>query len=361
MQSEHYWTWLSCIPEVTPKLYYQILRKYGSPERFFGEMERGASAPAFLPDKAQGAVRAALSLQRVGEAVREMEARGIRAVSRLDAEYPAMLNVLEYPPPVLFVRGSLAGLSKTIGIVGTRRCTRRGAEAARRIAAEMGEAGYTIVSGLARGIDAAAHQGAVDAGAPTVAVLGCGADVIYPPENASLYHTAIKNGAVVSELPPGTQPVAGNFPVRNRIIAALSRGLLVVESALAGGTAISASMAMGLGRDIFAMPGAPYLESAALPNKLIQKGAVPVTCARDILESWGEAGKAPAAAALADASALQLDFLQQQIYALLRQADQSAEMLSEQTAASPGEISVALTMMELSGIIKRVPGGKYGA
>jgi len=163
---------------------------------------------------------------------------------------------------------------------------------------------------------------------------------------------------VISELPPGTQPLAANFPVRNRIIAALSRGLLVVESALQGGTAISASMAMGLNRDIFAMPGPPYNENAALPNLLIRKGAVPVTCARDILEYWGEAQ--PAAQAEQTGAPLQLDFLQQQVYTLLKQTDQSAEMLSEQTNASPGDMSVALTMMELSGLIKRVPGGKYG-
>ncbi len=360
MQPNAYWVWLSSIPEITPKLYYQLLREYGSPKRFFAALEGGGETPGFLPEKARAALCAAASERRVAEVVHDMESRGIRAVSRLDAEYPASLEILEYPPPVLFVRGSLAGLKKTIGIVGTRHCTRKGAETARRIAAELGEAGYTVVSGLARGIDAAAHQGAVDAGAPTVAVLGCGADVIYPPENALLYHAAINGGAVVSELPPGTQPLSGNFPVRNRIIAALSRGLLVVESGLKGGTAITASMAIGLGKDIFAVPGAPYLEGAALPNRLIQKGAVPVTCARDILEAWGEAGSVQTAAASADASALQLDFLQQQIYALLRQADQSAEMLSEQTAASPGEISVALTMMELSGLIKRVPGGKYG-
>lgn len=359
MQENAYWVWLSCIPEITPKLYYQILSAYRSPERFFAALEGGGPMPEFLPERAQSALRAACSRPRVAEAARGLELRGIRAVTRLDEEYPAALEDIEYPPPTLFVRGSLKGLDKAIGIVGTRRCTRRGAEAARRIAAELGQAGYAVVSGMARGIDTAAHQGAIDAGAPTVAVLGCGADVIYPPENAAIYHAAIRSGAVVSELPPGTQPLAANFPVRNRIIAALSRGLLVVESALTGGTAISASMAVGLGRDMFAVPGAPYIESAALPNLLIRKGAVSVTCARDILEYWGEAGPDAERGRFGEA-ALQLDFLQRRIYDLLLQGDQSAESLSEQTGASPGEMSVALTMMELSGLIKRVPGGKYG-
>ena len=359
MQSNAYWAWLSCIPGITPKLYYQILNEYGTPERFFAAVERGATLPAFLPDKVQSAALAAGSSARVAEMTRELDTKSIYAVTRLDDEYPDSLCVIEYPPPVLFVRGSLAGLCRTIGIVGTRRCTRRGAEAAKAIAAGMGKVGYTIVSGMARGIDSAAHLGAIEAGAPTIAVLGCGADIVYPPENQRIYDAAIQNGAVVSELPPGTQPFAANFPVRNRIITALSRGLLVVESALKGGTAISASMAIGMGRDIFAMPGPPYSENAALPNRLIQKGAVPVTCARDILESWGEA-QPEAQPEQSGTSALQLDFLQQQVYALLRQADMSAELLSEQTGASPGDMSVALTMMELTGLIRRMPGGKYG-
>lgn len=358
MQSNSCWVWLSSIPEVTPKLYYQILRAYGSPERFFNALESGLT-PEFLPEKALGAVHAACSRQRMAEAMQEMQIRKIRAVTRLDDEYPAMLEVLEYPPPVLFVRGSLACLNKTIGIVGTRHCTRKGAEITRRIAAELGEAGYTIVSGMARGIDSAAHLGAIDAGTPTIAVLGCGADVIYPPENANIYHAANQNGAVISELPPGTQPLAGNFPVRNRIITALSRGLLVVESALKGGTAISASMAIGMDRDIFAIPGAPYFENSALPNQLIQKGAVPVTCARDILEYWGEA-RAAAKPERGNEMSLQLDFLQRQIYEQLQQGDMGVESLAEQIATTPGEMSVALTMMELSGLIKRVQGGKYG-
>ncbi len=352
-----YWSWLSGIPEVTPKLYYQILRAFGTPERFFDAAHSGTNMPDFLPERTMKAVLAACSRQRVAEAAHELEVKGISAVTRLDEAYPAALEVLEYPPPVLYVRGSLAGLNKTIGIVGTRHCTRKGAEAARRIAAEMGEAGYTVVSGMARGIDSAAHRGAMDAGTPTVAVLGCGADVIYPPENAEIYHATIQNGTVVSELPPGTQPLAGNFPVRNRIIAALSRGLLVVESALQGGTAISASMAVGMGKDIFAVPGAPCLENSALPNRLIQKGALPVTCASDILEYWGETriGAEPERETV-----VQLDFFQRQIYEKLRQGDMDMESLAEQVCAAPGEMSVALTMMELSGLIKRVPGGKYG-
>ena len=148
----------------------------------------------------------------------------------------------------------------------------------------------TVVSGMANGIDTAAHRGAMDAGAPTVAVLGCGADVIYPPDNAEIYHYAISHGAVVSELPPGAQPSPQHFPARNRIVTGLSRGTLIVESEIKGGTAISAAVAITQGRDVFAVPGSAGLQMSALPNMLIKQGAAAVTQADDILLFYGMTG-----------------------------------------------------------------------
>jgi DNA processing protein len=214
----------------------------------------------------------------------------------------------------------------------------------------------TVVSGLARGIDTAAHLGALDAGAATVAVLGCGVDVIYPPENDELHHRISQSGAVISELPLGTQPYLGHFPVRNRIIAGLSRGLLVVESELKGGTAITASLAVKYGRDMFAVPGPPYMSMGELPHKLIASGAVPVASAVDIRRFYGEdmqSGEEQEAKPV-------LDLTQARIYELLRREDMSAEGLAALSGLEPGELSIAITMMELSGVIRRLPGGKYG-
>jgi DNA processing protein len=215
------------------------------------------------------------------------------------------------------------------------------------------------VSGMARGIDTAAHLGAMDAAAPTVAVLGCGVDVIYPPENDALYHMIAETGAVISELPPGTAPAVGNFPVRNRIIAGLCRGLLVVESGQKGGTAITASLAVSYGRDIFAMPGPPYLESSALANELIVQGAVPVRSAADIRAYYGESATQQREPQEAE-SLLQMDFFQQRIYELLKKEDMSIEEIAAAVEGAPGEVSVALTMMELSGLCRRLPGGRFG-
>jgi len=212
------------------------------------------------------------------------------------------------------------------------------------------------VSGLARGIDTAAHLGALDTGITTVAVLGCGADVIYPPENEEIYHKIIQNGAVISELPAGAAPHMGNFPVRNRIIAGLTRGLLVVESEMKGGTAITASLAVQYGRDLFAMPGPPYIGMAELPNALISAGAVPVSDAEDLLEYYG----VHTAGHKNEQAQPVLDFTQARVYELLRQQDLSAEGVAALSGLSPGEVNVALTMMELSGVIRRIAGGKYG-
>jgi DNA processing protein len=283
-----------------------------------------------------------------------LAAKNITAVTRLDDEYPARLAGIAWPPPVLFVRGVLPAMDEAIGIVGTRGCTRRGFEHARSLAAELN---MPVVSGMARGIDTAAHLGAMDAKTPTVAVLGCGADVVYPPENDALYHMIAETGAVVSELPLGTGPTAANFPVRNRIIAGLCRGLLVVESGLSGGTAITASLAVGMGRDVFAVPGPPWLEASALPNTLIAQGAVPVSDAADIRAFYGDKTKTPARE---DAALPQMDFFQQRIYELLRHEDMGIEQIAAAVKGEPGEVSVTLTMMELNGLCRRVPGGKFG-
>jgi DNA processing protein len=211
---------------------------------------------------------------------------------------------------------------------------------------------------MARGIDTAAHTGALDAKGKTIAVLGCGADVIYPPESGEIYYSAIENGAVISELPAGSQPLAENFPVRTRIIAGMSRGTLIVESEEQGGTAITASMVASYGRDVFAVPGAPYFKMAALSNMLIRQGAIPVESAADILKFYGyipDKKKSPEGI-----EQIQLDFLQRQIYNLLLQGDLSVESIAKSIEYPQSEINASLTLMEISGIIKRAPGGKYG-
>ena len=321
-EEEKYWIAAAYTGEVPPKLFYYIMQQYGCAAAFFDAVRRGSDTLGNLPPKAVGAVRAACSDAFVAETVSALVRRGIRAVTRLSGEYPPLLAAIPYPPPVLFVRGSLSGLGDCISIVGTRRSSARGFRMAHDIAKGLG-AHMTVVSGMAHGIDAAAHKGAMDAGAPTVAVLGCGADVVYPLENADIYDYAASCGAIVSELPPGTDPSPQNFPVRNRIVTGISRATLVVASEMQGGTAISAMMAIGQARDVFAVPAAPHFAMSALPNMLIKQGAMPVTEAADILRFYGFIDSSFTNLGEDDTKKkhLQLDFLQKQIYNLLKQAD----------------------------------------
>ena len=353
-EEENYWVWLASLG-LGAKATYQAIKSCGSAAAFFDAVKNGSDVIQDLPAETLQLARAGCSEQRVAEVLAELSSKNIQALTRLSPDYSVRLALIPWPPPVLFVRGQLPDMQRAVGIVGTRRCTRRGYEFTRHLASELD--GMPVVSGLARGIDTAAHLGALDADAPTVAVLGCGADVIYPPENAELFHRISQSGgAVVSELPLGTQPYLGHFPVRNRIIAGLSRGLLVVESEMKGGTAITASLAVKYGRDMFAVPGPPYMSMGELPNSLIAAGACPVSTAADVLEFYGE-GKATAEA---EEARPVMDLTQARIYELLRREDLSAEGLAALSGLEPGELSIALTMMELGGIIRRLPGGKYG-
>ena len=357
-EQEKYWIWLKSVKEVTPKLFYYIMREFLDAERFFDAVNKNSSALSVVPEKALASLKAVCSRQYIVELICEMRLKNIHTVTRLSEDYPQQLAKIPYPPPVLYVKGSLAGIEREISIVGTRWCTRQGAELSRTMAKELGTAGMAIVSGMARGIDSAAHRGAIDAGAKTIAVLGCGTDVIYPPESEDIYHQAIENGAVVSELAAGTEPLAANFPARNRIIAGFSRGTVVVESGLKGGTAITASLAVSYIRDLFAVPGSPYQSTAALSDLLIKKGAVPVENAADILDYYGYPGRRNTPEGQNEE--IQLDFLQRQLYNLLLQGDIGVENIAAQIEYPQSEINIALTMMELSGLIKRLPGGKYG-
>ena len=359
-EQDKYWIWMASMPEVTPKAFYYILKQFGCAEAFFDAVEKGSEMPEAVSEKILSAAKAACSKQYLAEQICQLNAKGIHVVTRLNENYPTLLRQIAYPPPVLYVKGSLEHVGSTISIVGTRRCTRQGYDTAKEIAATLGESGMTVVSGMARGIDTAAHEGAIKAGGKTVAVRGCGADVIYPPENEELYREIIENGAVISELNPGTQPLATYFPARNRIVTGMSRGTLIVESEAKGGTAISANMAIAQKRDVFAVPGMSRMSE--LPNNLIKQGAVPITCAEDILAYYGKitVNSPRNIGTTGEQSKNQLDFLQSHIYNLLLKGDISVEGIANSSQFAQSEINSTLTIMEMSGLIKRLPGGKYG-
>ena len=279
-------------------------------------------------------------------------AAGIRLVGRRDADYPAWLGRIHDPPSQLWVRGRLvAGEGEqAVAVVGSRAATRAGLAFARLLAAELAASGLTIVSGLARGIDTAAHQGALDAGGRTVAVLGSGLDRIYPSENAALARAITGQGAVVSEFPPGTVPWKGNFPRRNRTIAGWARAVIVVEAGERSGALSTARAALDEGRDVMAVPAHPTLPSAAGTNALLRDGAALVRDASDVLSELGLT-RAPLDPPVPENSPL--------LGALRRGVPTSVEEIAIRCALPVPELLARLTELELSGLLRRLPGAFF--
>lgn len=229
-------------------------------------------------------------------------AQGIKLLTVFEPEYPHQLKSIPNPPAVLYVKGSMPQCSLNVAVVGTRMATVYGTKTARALAAQLAGSNVCIVSGMARGIDTSAHQGAIDVKGSTVAVLGCGVDVIYPPENKTLAKEIQQHGALVSEFPLGTPPERGNFPARNRIISGLSHAVVIVEAPLKSGALITADFALDQGREVFAVPGPISSKSSRGCNQLIKDGARLLLEVKDI---WEELLGVSAVALAQDASALE--------------------------------------------------------
>ncbi len=289
---------------------------------------------------------------------------GAEIVTFIDSDYPPSLAELPLPPPVLHVRGRLPRLPG-VAIVGSRRVDAYGAEASTFFARDLASRGLTVVSGFAVGADAAAHRGALSAGGPTVAVLGCGLGVDYPAGHRTLGDEIARCGAQVSEFPCGLRPQSWHFPVRNRIIAALSYGTLVVQATPRSGSLVSARLALELGRDVYALPGRIFDERSLGPNGLIRDGALLVQHPQDIVDTLPEAVRcalratqAPAPAGT-DADGMP-DGLGGDLLGLLRPGEPlGPEALAQATAKAVEQVQAALIELELAGWVRRFPGGTY--
>lgn len=310
----------------------------------------------------------------------QMEAAGVSAVSYEDAEYPSLLRHIPDPPGVLYLRGALQPRDlNAIAIVGSRRCTHYGREQAERLAMLLAQAGMTIVSGGARGVDSAAHRGAImPANGRTIAVLGSGIDVVYPPENDRLFRTIAEHGAVLSEFPMGTPPNKENFPRRNRIVSGISRGVLVIEADVASGALITARQAADdHNRPVFALPGRVDNPMSAGPHSLIRDGAMLVANLDDILDGLGPlpadaalppademddvpeppalfAEPAPAAAVMPELSERQVKI----VASLSREPSALDQIIT--ASQQPAEVVLQeLTMLTLRGVVRRVDGQNF--
>lgn len=354
------WIKLAYINGIGPGTFYRILAQFPDLEYFFADVKSNLRKiertirPAALQLLSQNT-----SAEQFDDFMFELDKKDILAIPLTHPDYPMYLREIKIPPPVLYVKGTLKNISdRTFGIVGTRHCTRRGYELAKDVAKELAHNNVAIISGMARGIDTAAHSGALAAEGVTVAVLGCGVDVIYPKENEKIYDEMMHKGAVISEYLPGIEPLAANFPARNRIISGISRGIYVVESSNKGGACITVGYATSQGRDVFASAGSAFSPVSEFTNALCESGCPMVCSAQVILDEygWGKAGKNDN---LFGFDNIQLDFLEQQIYNLLLTGDMTAEELSERLVTPQNDLNITVTMMELKGLIKRLPGLLY--
>lgn len=280
-----YWLALRRVRGVGPRISRLLLEAFGTPERIFTLDEKELTG-AGIPRSTARNLREFRDFDTLERELCELPRIGARLIRWTDPEYPANLREIADPPPYLFVQGHLGPEEKQyLAVVGARAASDAGRHMARRLGLELAAKGFTVVSGLARGIDTEAHQGALDAGGHTVAVLGCGIDVIYPAENRKLAQSIVEGGgALISELPVGTPPIAENFPGRNRILSGLSLGVVVVEAAERSGSLITARTALDQNRQVFAVPGSPISGRSRGSNRLLKEGARLVECVEDVIE-----------------------------------------------------------------------------
>jgi DNA processing protein len=330
---------------------------------FFQSPEDALQAgPANWPKKVGGLLSVNLELPcsdgaEYAKAVAALEQCTARIISLWDDDYPELLKTIHDPPALLYVLGNISR-DPALAMVGSRRCSATGMQITRRFAREIAESGFTIISGLARGIDSNAHEGALDVEGNTIAVLGCGIDYIYPPENRKLFGRISEQGAIISEYPPGTRPLPGHFPGRNRIISGLSQGVLVVEAASGSGSLITAEFALEQGREIFAVPGALTAPNSDGVNSLLKQGAHLVTEPQDILNILQ-----PGARTTGFNNTLKLlENLTDQEKELVEQlSDEPIQIddLARKSGLTPMELSAILLQLELQGAVSQLPGMRY--
>ena len=282
----------------------------------------------------------------------------VKIISFWDTEYPPLLREIHDPPALLYVRGQLPH-QEHFAIVGSRRATAQGFITTQHLSAALARHGVCIVSGLARGIDSAAHKGALEVGGQTVAVLGCGIDRVYPPENSRLFHEILKSGAIVSEYPPGAPPLAGHFPGRNRIISGLSKGVLIVEAAEKSGSLITGDFALEQGRELFAVPGGLNYINSKGTNRLLKEGAQLVTEADDILQSLWPGKKSKETEQKNDDFIAQLNPRNRDVFLQLEYEPLHIDSIARKCGLTPMELSAILLDLELQGGVQVLPGNRY--
>jgi DNA processing protein len=370
MEPDQYLGWLALAltPGLGARMAGKLLTAFGSPDAIFN-----ASLTALEGQRLPAAVAQAIHTRRpLSDAAKELaqaQAAGCRLLTWDEPEYPSRLREIYDPPPLLYVRGNVELLNRhVLAIVGARRPTPYGNQMAERLAKDLAARGLVIASGLARGIDASAHRGALSSGSgTTIAVLGCGIDVVYPKENKKIFEEIEKRGAIITEFPMGTFPAPQNFPIRNRIISGMSLGVVVVEGAQYSGSLITARLAMEFGREVYGVPGNATQPSSFGPNQLIKQGAKLVTGWEDVVEELPTPVRAelvPVEAASAEERTLLVEEAlgptERPIYELLTPDEaRHVDEIVERSGLTSSEVLAALFDLELRGVVRQLPGKQF--
>lgn len=351
---------LNLIPQLSPR---RARRLFAHFESFRGIWEAPASklGQLFASQVIGESIASGRNEAAIDEEIEAAEAGGIQILTLVDEEYPGLLREIDDPPLALYVRGNPAiDPAKAIAVVGTRRATRYGSLVAARLASQLALKGITVISGLAAGTDAAAHQGALDVGGHTLAVMGCGVDQVYPKRNQEIYDRIVETGTVLSEYPLGTRPAKWTFPQRNRIISGLSRGVVVVQAPERSGALITARLALEQGREVFAVPGNITNRTSAGTNQLLKDGAKLVATVDDILEEYPDLLrlKTPPREATEEEES-PLGEREQAVYDLISLEPVHVDDIIGRADLSPTEASHILLLLQLEGLIEEVEGGRY--
>ena len=364
-RSRFAWLALKAVSGVTDRLYRRLIDRLGSPEAVLAATLTDLLSTEGVGPQVARAIRAGIETKAIELELEATEKNNAGFCTIKDPDYPERLREVDDAPPYLYRRGQFSPNDRmAIAIVGSRKCSEYGRSVAFQLGKDLAEKGFTVVSGMARGIDAAAHEGALSGGGRTIGVLGCGIDVPYPSGHTSLKEKVSRQGVLISEFSMGTVPQPGNFPKRNRVISGLSLGVVVVEAARRSGALITAHCALDQGREVFAVPGSIRSEASAGTHWLIKQGAKLVEGIEDIMEEIGAlvqgVEKESVQKKLSNAEKdLDLSVREKKIYDILSKEPQNINNLVHDATISPSEIAGLLLQLELKGFVQQMAGHRY--
>lgn len=356
------WIWFANLKGIATRKKAELLRLFNSPAEIYKADAIELAKTGVLNRDNITAVLSKEYRDTVDRTIEEIDKKNINVITLNSSTYPELLKNICDPPVCLYVKGKLYADELSIAVVGSRRASGYGITVAKKISGELAQSNICVISGMARGIDTAAHVGALSVKGRTIAVLGCGIDLVYPPENKKLMEQIIEYGAVISEYPPGVEPAPHHFPVRNRIVSGMSVGVLVVEAGEKSGSLITAQLALEQGRDVYALPGNVISINSKGTNKLIQDGAKLVTSVQDILDElhWYKNFNTKNVHFENNSkinSSLNND--EKDVFELLSFESLYIDEIQKKLSINMPLLHSILLSLEMKGLIKRDPGGKY--